>query len=367
MRLCCRDWNNFISSHEHLISTAYERQQDIPRLPLILFPRRQADAESANSASTLQYLTGLRYRFKAVVSLARSMTDWITVFLFLRRTPTDVENFKVFEEQIRQRLVPILLLIFHFFEKLRSRLVQRVRTGKTFTPKAFDQIQRTILSEYSNTNLLHMHEVFPLFIAFVSRRLGGGSYITILEREGRLQDEALIALLCIGGLAEIAPIVAAPDFPSRRSAFCEWYGKISRKPPYSKSRMYKYIPLRLVVPREKSKHHDGGDATEVEAEASTSRNTASHYHSAIPATSMAGGPPMGPLSSSDASGVFANLPGSPPSICTPISKEILKDRNVIRGDQDLKKWQEVLSELCSLSFSSIDVLMKGTAGEVSTF
>ncbi|KAK0716262.1 hypothetical protein B0H67DRAFT_554601 [Lasiosphaeris hirsuta] len=75
-----------------------------------------------------------------------------------------------------------------------------------------------------------------------------------------------------------------------------------------------------------------------------------------PSTSLASGPPMGPLTPDETSRILDRLPKTKEMILVGTAEKMLLDRGVVPRAQDIKKNAEVLEELALSGVSCLNVL-----------
>ncbi|KAK3387729.1 hypothetical protein B0H63DRAFT_559198 [Podospora didyma] len=386
LRLVSRPWNHFVTYQESDIAFAYLRQPHIPTLSIELFK------PVATAAPNLAYIAGLWNRYCLASRLSDSMSEWITVDLFLRRKSEQRESFHEREALMRRRLVPLLLTISHFFETYRQMLLDP--STADIDHAAFE---RRIMEQYDDITLLQVHQFFPIFMTFQSRRLRPPSYLSHVERSFRgyhtspPPENVQIAMLYLGGLREVFRLTRIGPYERLRTAVDEWYEGVTQSPVESAvaSQSRGHMLLRSI--RTSSSSSSAGPATSQDVPknltntsttcstpstatsisyvtAASGSNTGRQLGKApmlISPTSLEVGQPMGPLSPDDDRLVLARLPTAKSQIWITTAESILLERGVVARTQDIKKNAAVLQELIMPAVSWLDVFFfeRGINGE----
>jgi hypothetical protein len=221
LRVTSRSWHNLISLNETPISRAFLEQSPFPRFVINLYPLPDP------SEITLHYICGQWHRLFVASRLSAAMTEWITKDIFLRTTETKLLDFFPQKALMRRRLVPVLFVMFHFFETYRHLHIKRLveqSYGLRREPYTTNPIELQILSMYDNETLLQVHQVFPLLVSALSRMLRPPSYLSRIERSLRgyhkrpPPSHVNAVIFCIGGLREVAKFSEIEDYEVRRMA-----------------------------------------------------------------------------------------------------------------------------------------------------
>lgn len=208
----------------------------------------------------LHYLAGIWHRLHVASKLSQMISLQAQKEIFLRTTDAQVKEFKPQYEKMRQRLIPLVFTIFHFFENYRNLYAQHLaRNGPPLTriPYTLNPFEAEVMKMYDDRTLLHVHQVFPLVMSSFSRRLRPPSYVGRVERsirgylKDRPPDEVYTAILMVGGLRQAERFWETKGYNVRRAAVDQWYGFLqSSKPPTieptitaPKSKMSKFTHL----------------------------------------------------------------------------------------------------------------------------
>jgi hypothetical protein len=120
-------------------------------------------------------------------------------------------------------------------------------------------IESQVMAMYDDQTLLKVHQVFPLIISSISRRLRPPSYAGRIERsikgylKDRPADEVYSSIVLIGGLRQAQRFWETKGYNIRRESVDVWYGFITKTPveaPPPKSKMARFANFgRLVKSR----------------------------------------------------------------------------------------------------------------------
>ncbi|KAL2757148.1 hypothetical protein ACRALDRAFT_1049346 [Sodiomyces alcalophilus JCM 7366] len=240
VRRVSRPWHALINFHETPI-VRHHLDHHVPPYALRLYPAHDT------SAVTFQHLCGLWHRHHVATKLSSLMCEWITKEIFLRTTEVQRLEFAPSHERMRRRLIPLLFTVFHFFEMYRKlhlrHILEHDGYGLRKMPYTLNPIEAQIMSMYDDETLLRAHQIFPLVVSSFCRRLRPPSYVGRVERSlrGYLRekppDEIHVAILCLGGLRQVAKLWEIKGYNSRRAAVDSWYTSlISDSPDSSKPR-----------------------------------------------------------------------------------------------------------------------------------
>ena len=231
LRLASRSLHALVSFNETPIAR-YHLDHHIPTYAKRLYPVPEA------GGLNFHYLCGIWHRLHVAAKLSYLMCEWISKELFLRDTEQKKKEFAAQRERMRRRLIPMLFTVFHFFEKYRELhlkyLNEQDGRGLMWEPYTTNPIETEIMSMYDDRTLLRVHEVFPLVLSSLCRRLRPPSYVGRVERSlrGYLRekppDEVHVAILCVGGLREVERIWEVKGYNTRRAAVDNWYNSITQ-------------------------------------------------------------------------------------------------------------------------------------------
>jgi hypothetical protein len=248
---------------------------------------------------------------------------------------------------MQRRIVPLLLIIFHFLERYRELFLDRLLKVEN-TSKASRSIEHQIIRGFSDEWLLHVHQFFSVFVSFVERQFRPPSYYGCIEKQVRgywaspPPEEVLIALICLGGLRQVLKLVSIKKYESRRRALDEWFADITQ-------RVLRRQHFNLLFkPRQIEKHKGPGrETTGVRRDSGKGKGIDT-------CTSLASGPPMGSLHPEVANLILENLPPFTNQIWFRAAETILLERGVVDRVQDIKTNAQVVEELISPEISDID-------------
>ena len=371
LRIVSRNWYNLISLNEMPISRAFLEHNPFPRFATYLYPLPDP------SEITLHYICGQWHRFFMASKLSAVITEWITTDIFLRKTEAKRLEFLPQQARMHRRLVPLLFIIFHFFEMYRHLHIKRLLDqGYGLLREAFttNPIELQIMSMYDNETLLQVHQFFPFLVMALCGKLRPPSYFSRIERSirGYHQDppppHVPAAIFFIGGLREVARFSAIEDYEARRTAVDNWYASISREPINSESQSRRWlVGLGWRQSRQTSLSAAEGnlDNTASVSGSVSSRSGPGDGHdgrtSSSPSgnpvlnASLAAGPPMGPLSAEHTQLLLPDLPVLQ-QIWLPTAEALLLERRAIERRQDIKKNAQVLLELIREGITDADEL-----------
>jgi hypothetical protein len=235
---------------------------------------------------------------------------------------------------------------------------------------------------YNNNNtLLQVHQVFPLFKLYLSRKLRPPSHLGPVERSlrGYRREKApdhghvLVAILCIGGLGEVLRFSEIDKYEARRIAVDGCYTSISHEPLNSGSQMHRR-PMGPGLGRRQ------WTRVSISSAESTSDNTASS-HSSVFSSFMPGSNHNGWRRSSSCGSVVSDagltagsprshvvaaqkhllLPGLPllEQLWIPTAEALIIEKQAVSRPTDIKKKAEVERELIRAGITEADELIYG--------
>ncbi|KAK5651603.1 hypothetical protein OQA88_11876 [Cercophora sp. LCS_1] len=335
-RLASRSWNDFVVSQELPIAFSHIRRPHIPALAIQLFP--------PSSNTDLRYIYNLWQRYSTACGLAALMSDWITTDMFLQKTPEERAQFRNRESLMRRRMVPILLIIMHFFDTYRT-----LRSDPSTADLDHAHLENRIMSEYDNETLLHVHQFFPVLMTFQARKLRPPSYFSLVERSlrGYLSepppDNVQIAMLYIGGLPQLLNITQVKSYEELRRAVDDWYESVTRESQSVNDGKGAKPSLELTRERKGKGKATMSLTTSLEAGRQTR-------------------PPMG----RELQEILERLPVSKGQIWTSTAESILIERGVIGKVEDLKGHAGVFQELVlrQVLWADIAFCRRGMNGDI---
>ncbi|KAK5987666.1 hypothetical protein PT974_11798 [Cladobotryum mycophilum] len=351
LRLTSKSWHALITLNEGPI-VRYHLDHHIPAYALRLYPIRDS------TEMTFHFLCSLWHRLHVAAKLAYLMCEWITKDIFLRQTEAQRVAFAPQHERMRRRLIPLLFVVFHFFETYRKlhlqHMVERNGIGLSKEPYTVNPIEAKIMNMYDNQTLLRVHEVFPLVISSFCRRLRPPTYVGRVERSlrgylrERPPDEVHVAILCLGGLRQVERLWEIRGYNNRRTAVDTWFGSLTKEPVTdtpSKGR----LGLKGFG-RKKSTSGDRPRRTSTSegrrspwgSMDATNANGWDPYN--VFNTSLAADAPMAPLEQEQTQSLLGDLPVLQ-HIWLMTAEAMILDRGIVQRPQDIKRNQQVMLDL----------------------
>ncbi|KAK0648010.1 hypothetical protein B0T16DRAFT_111912 [Cercophora newfieldiana] len=336
-RLVSKSWNNFVADKELEIAFSYLRQPHIPALAIQLFP-------PTSPSTDLRYICSLWQRYSTACALATLISEWITTDMFLQKTPEERAQFNDSQSLIRRRIVPLLLVVMHFFETYRA-----LRLDPLTADVDHAVLEKQIMSDYDNETLLQAHQFFRVLMTFQATKLRPPSYLSRVERSLRgyhrsrpPPENAQIAMLYIGGLRQLLRVTRIRSYEKLRRAVDEWYEDASRGGIMTQGEGSLKDPRDLT-----GEHKDKGKAV-------------------LLPTSLEAGHPVDQLSGESTQELLHKLPVSKSQIWVSTAESLLIERGVIERVQDLKGNAGVLQELIvrEVSWADIAFYRRGMNGEL---
>lgn len=357
LRLVSRSFHRLVTLHESTIAR-YHATHTLPAYTLRLYSLPSPDRID------LHYLCSIWHRLNVAMKLSNMITEQATKEIFLRTTDVQRQEFEPQHKRMRQRLMPLVFAIFHFFEtyrELHARHLASNGTPLSLQPFTLNPIECQVMSMYDDQTLLRVHQVFPLVISSFSRRLRPPSYAGRLERsikgyiKDRPADEVYSTILAIGGLRQAQRFWETKGYNARRAAVDTWYGFVSRAPvePVSRSKM------SLMSHLGRKKTSPAMDASHAEAPAGHDAKSCNEWYCVKPTciasrkpprediifhSSLAAGPPMSPLPYDQLRLVLSDLQPLH-NIWLQTAEALILDRGIVERPQDIKRNTQVLLEL----------------------
>ncbi|TVY20546.1 hypothetical protein LARI1_G001589, partial [Lachnellula arida] len=359
LRLVSKSFHTSVTLNEAPIAR-YHVANTLPAYTLRLYP------QPAPKDLTLHYLCGIWHRLLVATKLATMISSQATKEIFLRTSEMERLEFEPQHQRMRERLMPLVFALFHYFETYRDLHVRHINSGgvplrhQVFT---MNPIEVQVMSMYDDETLLKMHQVFPLVISSFSRRLRPPSYAGQIERafkgylKDRPADEVYATVLAVGGLRQAQQFWEMKGYNIRRAAVDTWYGFVTRSPVEvpTKSKMGTKIISHLgrkkhqqaeVATSETAAHHDVTCCNEwfcvkpscVSARRRHSTDNLVFYNS------LAAGPPMAPLSKETLRHILPDLPHLS-NIWMHTAEALILERKIVSRPQDIKRNSEVLLAL----------------------
>jgi hypothetical protein len=358
LRLASKSFHTLVTLNEAPIAR-YHIANSLPAYSLRLYPSPDPTQLS------LHYLCSIWHRLHVAEKLARMIAAQATKEIFLRTTDIQRQEFEPQHRRMRQRLMPLVFTLFHFFETYRDLHVQHLAANGTplhLQPYTLNPIECQVMAMYDDQTLLKVHQVFPLVISSFSRRLRPPSYAGRLERsikgylKDRPADEVYATIIAIGGLRQAQRFWETKGYNARRAAVDTWYGLVTRTPveapPKSKISRITHLGRKKSVPAaeasssEASATHDATSCNEwfcvkPTCQAARRRHSTDNlvFHS-----SLAAGPPMSPLSRDKLRLVLPDLQHLS-NIWMHTAEALILERQIVERAQDIKRNTQVLLEL----------------------
>ncbi|KAE8443345.1 hypothetical protein EG329_001988 [Mollisiaceae sp. DMI_Dod_QoI] len=360
LRLVSKSFHTLVTLNESPIAR-HHVSHTLPSYALRLYPSPDP------SEISLHFLCGIWHRLHVALKLSTMIASQATKEIFLRTTEAQRLEFEPQHRRMRQRLMPLVFTLFHFFETYRDLHVrQLISTGIPLSHQPFtlNPIECQVMAMYDDQTLLKVHQVFPLVISSFSRRLRPPSYAGRLERslkgylKDRPPDEVYATILAIGGLRQAQRFWETKGYNARRAAVDTWYGFITRSPveapPKSKMSLQKIThlgrkkanPIVEAANSEVAAGHDVASCNEwfcvkPSCQASRRRHSTDNlvFHS-----SLAAGPPMSPLSRDQLRLVLPDLQHLS-NIWMHTAEALILERKIVERPQDIKRNTQVLLEL----------------------
>lgn len=360
LRLVSKSFHTLVTLNESPIAR-YHVSHTLPSYALRLYPLPDP------TAIDLHYLCSIWHRLHVALKLSTMIASQATKEIFLRNTEAQRLEFEPQHRRMRQRLMPLVFTLFHFFETYRNLHVQRLMSvgiPLRHQPFTLNPIECQVMDLYDDQTLLKVHQVFPLVVSSFSRRLRPPSYAGRLERslkgylKDRPPDEVYATILAVGGLRQAQRFWETKGYNARRAAVDTWYGFVTRSPieapPKSKMSLQKIThlgrkkanPILEASSSEAAGGHDVSSCNEwfcvkPFCQASRRRHSTDNlvFHS-----SLAAGPPMSPLSRDQLRLILPDLQHLS-NIWMHTAEALILERKIVERPQDIKRNTQVLLEL----------------------
>jgi hypothetical protein len=358
LRLVSKSFHTLVTLNEAPIAR-YHIAHSLPDYTLKLYPA--PNPKDLN----LHYLCGIWHRLHVATKLSTMISSQATKEIFLRTTEAQRIEFEPQHRRMRQRLMPLVFALFHFFETYRDLHVRHINSGGVplrHQAYTLNPIEVQVMSMYDDQTLLKMHQVFPLVISSFSRRLRPPSYAGRLERsfkgylKDRPADEVYATVLAVGGLRQAQRFWETKGYNIRRQAVDTWYGFVTRSPveapPKSKISRITHLGRKKqnqvieAASSEASAHHDATSCNEwfcVKPSCLAARRRHSTDNMVFQ-NSLAAGPPMSPLSKETLRYILPDLQHLS-NIWMHTAEALILERKIVPRAQDIKRNTQVLLEL----------------------
>ena len=358
LRLVSKSFHALVTLNESPIAR-HHISHSLPAYAIRLYP--MPDPAEIN----LHYLCSIWHRLHVAFKLSTMIASQATKEIFLRVTEAQRKEFEPQHQRMRQRLMPLVFTLFHYFETYRDLHVKHLAANGTplhRQPYTLNPIECQVMGMYDDQTLLRVHQVFPLVISSFSRRLRPPSYAGRLERsikgylKDRPADEVYATIIAIGGLRQAQRFWETKGYNARRAAVDTWYGFVTRSPvevPH-KSKM------SLITQLGRKKTNPGAEAANSDVAAGHDASSCNEWFCVKPAcqaarrgpstddlvfhSSLAAGPPMSPLSRDQLRLALPDLQDLK-SIWMHTAEALILERKIVERPQDIKRNTQVLLEL----------------------
>lgn len=314
----------------------------------------------------LHYLCSIWHRLHVAEKLSTMIAAQATKEIFLRNTEALRLEFEPQHRRMRQRLMPLVFTLFHFFETFRDIHMLQLNNGPPLHYQAYTlhPIEAQVMAMYDDQTLLKVHQVFPLVISSFSRRLRPPSYVGTLERsikgylKDRPPDEVYATILAVGGLRQAQRFWETKGYNARRAAVDIWYGFITRAPVEAAPQKSKMSLISHLGRKKSSKAteastssfdsgcHDATSCREWFCVKPTCANTRRRHSTdnLVFHSSLSAGPPMSPLPRDQLRLMLPDLQQLS-NIWMHTAEALILERRIVSRPQDIKRNTQVLLEL----------------------
>ncbi|KAK0104732.1 hypothetical protein ONS95_005003 [Cadophora gregata] len=377
LRLVSKSFHTIVTLNESTIAR-YHMTNSLPAYALRLYPL--PDTGWIN----LHYLCSIWHRLHVAEKLSTMIAAQATKEIFLRTTEVQRQEFEPQHRRMRQRLMPLVFTLFHFFETYRDIHAKRLQAEPPLHHQAYtiNPIEAEVMAMYDDQTLLKVHQVFPLVISSFSRRLRPPSYVGTLERsikgylKDRPADEVYATILAVGGLRQAQRFWETKGYNARRAAVDTWYGMVTRSPidaaPKSKMSLITHLG------RKRSKQVAETSSSDTTTTTSTTNHDATscrEWFCVKPAcqvshrrhstdnlvfhSSLAAGPPMSPLPRDQLRLMLPDLQHLS-NIWMHTAEALILERQIVPRPQDIKRNTQVLLDLIQDNGLEVDHWTSGT-------
>lgn len=358
LRLVSKSFHTLITLNEASIAR-YHATHSIPAYALQIYPL--PDPTHVN----LHYLCSIWHRLHVASKLSTMIAAQVTKEIFLRTSEAQRLEFEPQHRRMRQRLVPLIFALFHFFETYRDLHVQHLASGGVplhLQPFTLNPIECQVMAMYDDRTLLKVHQVFPLVMSSFSRRLRPPSYAGRVERsikgylKDRPADEVYSTIISVGGLRQAQRFWETKGYNARRAAVDIWYGFVTRSPVEAPPRS----KMALITQLGRKKPNASADAATSETVAGHNATSCNEWFCVKPTcqsnrrrhstdnlvfhSSLSAGPPMSPLSREQLRSVLPDLQHLANIWCH-TAEALILERKIVERAQDIKRTHQVLLEL----------------------
>ncbi|CZT48056.1 related to F-box protein involved in pathogenicity [Rhynchosporium secalis] len=372
LRLVSKSFHTIVTLNESTIAR-YHIANSLPAYSLKLYPL--PDPAWIN----LHYLCSIWHRLHVAEKLSTMISAQAAKEIFLRNTDALRREFEPQHRRMRQRLMPLVFTLFHFFETYRDIHIKRLTSEPPLHRQAYtlNPIEAEVMAMYDDQTLLKVHQVFPLVVSSFSRRLRPPSYVGTLERsikgylKDRPADEVYATILAVGGLRQAQRFWETKGYNARRAAVDAWYGFLTRSPveapPKSKMSFVSHFGRNRAKQAAEASSSDSStihDATSCREWfcVKPSCQAARRRHSTdnlVFYSSLADGPPMSPLPRDLLRLMLPDLQHLS-NIWMHTAEALILQRQIVPRAQDIKRNTHVLLELIRDDGMVLDDWTSGT-------
>lgn len=386
LRLVSKAFHTLITFNESPLAT-YHSQHTFPPYTLQLYPL------PGPTENNLHYVCSIWQRLTVAAKLATHVANYAAEEMFLKNTVEQRLEFESKHRRMRQRLLPLVFVLFHYLETSRdlhvrlplanffyytplyhshslltrgnSQIHHLATGGIPLNRQAYvlNPLECQVMRNYDDQMLLETRQAFPLIFSALSRHLRPEMYVGALERSKKgyandwPPDEAFVTILAIGGPRQAQKFWEADGYKNRRDKIDRWYRSIIGAPDgTSPQQVAKKISRLYTFGRKKSTQSTevglletnvhGTNCTDwfcVEPSCIATRRQDSSdnlvFHS-----SLSSGPPMGPLKTEQLQSLLPDLPLLR-DFWTPTAEVLLLERGVVTSTQEIKQNSQVLLDL----------------------
>lgn len=357
IRLVSKSFHQLVVLNESPIAR-YHVKNSLPAYALRLYPLPETPEIN------LHYICSIWHRLHVATKLSTMISAQATKEIFLRNTDALRLEFEPQHKRMRQRLMPLVFTLFHFFETYRTLHIQHLTKEAPLNRQAYtiNPIEAEVMAMYDDQTLLKVHQVFPLVISSFSRRLRPPSYAGQLERafkgylRDRPADEVYATIIAVGGLRQAQRFWETKGYNARRASVDTWYSFVTRSPveaaPKSKMSLIASLGRKKANQAaeasisEANAHHDVTVCREwfcVKPACQTARRRHSTDNSVF-YNSLAAGPPMSPLPREQLRLLLTDL-SHLSNIWMHTAEALILERQIVARPQDIKRNTQVLLEL----------------------
>ncbi len=373
LRKVSKDWLEFITVNETPISRAFLEHNPVPRFAIELYPL------PAPSELDFRYISRLWRQLTLTSKLSILLADWITTDIFLQKNDIEQLEFLSQKGRIHRRLIPMIFTLSHFFKTYRQLHLKHIlENDHPLLPEnfTFNPIERRIMNMYDNETLLQTHQVFPVLVSCLSRRLRPPSYYGRLERSlhgyvrSPLPQSVHVGILCIGGLEEVIRILRHESLDDRRSAVDSWHSTVFQQTINYTPEIRRW-PLAFNHKTKRPCSRNGvDDSGKPTSESTSNRPRTSHGGSQEKPRDIKGkgkeksdpnslsGAVRERLSPELARSLLQDLPALE-QIWIPTAEALLLARHAVERWQDIKRNGQAMHELILDEFTAADGLFYG--------